>query len=777
MWDKLTDVVCDLATSAPYLLNQGSNFLIEQEGNKLRVILQTVREEWPSQSISNPRTEDIFTVTYEMEQGIEDLVGASQSLDQVQTQIRSRVAALSSLREQVVKEIADPAINDGERLVWWTLQSMNADALTAAYAGNLIGVGEEQRQFQQQNLIATQAELTDRQALYIQSLQQQVAPDNGIFELRRAELGIVLSAQNALFRIRRDANSINQIAAEFAQEAENFLTAERTASSSTIQLTRISVTGIGLLGLVCALAAALFVSRYVAFNIGQVSGAMVRLAKGDRTSVLPRKLGGDDEIGDLFRSFRSFRANALRLDRSNRQLDQRNALFEKVFANIQVGIAITDASGRVTASNPEFGDILRLATSRQIPGSFVDWLDQSRFGPVVHAMSSKNAFRGHLELSSDDGQILELRASRLPEEGRVWLIADVTESRKISSRLKQIDRIETLGKLAGDTAHDFGNILSTIRTHAHLLNTSQGDAALTNVNAIENAVEFGASLTDRLLAFARKQPLIPEVIDLNVLVEGMIELIEIGLKPDVTIDVTYADEPLQVLVDPGQLESAIFNLVLNSNNAIEAEGVISIRLFRNSEGTADISVNDTGVGMPEVNRLKAIEPFFTTRSAEGGTGLGLSIVHGFINQTGGALEIESAVDEGTTVIISLPIAAEQSVGVPFLNQTVLIVDDNQIDREATSVTLQNLGFKTSSCKSSNEARMLLEVQRFDVVISDFDLGSRPNGIELLSGLTASHDDMQKVLISGKSVSASMLPENVLFLGKPLSREAFLAAVA
>ena len=137
----------DLATSAPYLLNQRSNFLIQQEGEKLLEVLSRVRQEWPVSTTSDADRSALVDLTTEMEVSVRDLVRASQSLDQVQSQVRARVAELSSLRELVTARIETPATATAERLTWWTLQSMNADALNAAYAGNLIGVGEEQRHY------------------------------------------------------------------------------------------------------------------------------------------------------------------------------------------------------------------------------------------------------------------------------------------------------------------------------------------------------------------------------------------------------------------------------------------------------------------------------------------------------------------------------------------------------------------------------------------------------------------------------------------------------
>ena len=761
----------DLATSAPYLLNQRSNFLVQQEGEKLIDVLARVRDEWPASTTSDADRAALVTLTTEMENGIRDLIEASQSLDRVQTLVRARVAELSTLREVVTKKIENQNIGTDERLTWWTLQSMNADALNAAYAGNLIGVGEEQRHYQRQGQMARGAEKTVEQDEYLRSLNALVYGQTGIFELRREELELNLNAQNALFRIRRDANGVNELASDFAKRAEAVLTEERSSSSNTIQFTRAFVAIVSLAALGLALVAALYVSRYVAFNVGRVSEAMVRLANGDRSSVLPRRLGGDDEIADLFRSFRSFRANALRLDRSNRLLDQRNALFEKVFANITDGLAITDNTGKLTASNPAFGRILDV---KHMKGSFVDWLHQSSFGSSAKAAQLSVEHRGHLVLTSDNGQILEIRASRLPDEGRVWLISDVTEQRQVAERVEQIDRIELLGKLAGDTAHDFANVLATIRTHAHLLGDEQRDET-DNLSAIENAVDYGASLTDRLLAFARKQPLSPEVFDLNTLVEGMVELVEIGLKPGVELEVVPASAPLYVRADPGQLESAVFNLVLNANNAIEDRGEIRISLSDRSDDRAEITVSDTGSGMAAEIQSKAIQPFFTTRAGTGGTGLGLSIVYGFINQSGGKLDIVSQEGVGTEVTVSLPLAGDLGTSVDAQpGRRALLVDDNAADRKAAEKVLRSLGFQAKSCTSAQEAMLAMSKEKFELVVSDFDLGGSLDGLDILASAQELVPNAQRILISGKSSFSTYPNADAAFVEKPVTANSLSA---
>lgn len=755
----------DLATSAPFLLNQRSNFLIQSEGQNLLDLLTRVREEWLTSSMADADRDTLIALINGMESAILDLVEVSQSLDDLQSTIRAVVAELSMLREVVTAKIEDQNIDTQERLTWWTLQSMNADALNAAYADNLIGVGEEQRHYQRQRQLARRATKTVEQNDYERILDVLVGGDGGIFDLRRQELGLTLDAQNALFRIRRDANQINELASDFAKRVEAVLTVERSSSSNAIEFTRVTVAAISLAVLGLALITALYVSRNVAHNVGRVSEAMVRLANGDRSSVLPRRLGGDDEIGDLFRSFRSFRANALRLERSNRLLVQRYALFEKVFANTTDGIAITDQTGKLTTTNPAFARILDVDSLKI---SFVDWLYSSSFGAAAKSAQLGVAHRGHLILKGEDGQTLEMRVSRLPDEGRVWLISDVTEQRKIAERVEQIDRIELLGKLAGDTAHDFANILSTIRTHAHLLRTEKAGRT-DNVSGIENAVDYGASLTDRLLAFARKQPLSPEVIELNALVEGMVEVVEIGLKSSVTLEVIPAGISLNVLADPRQLESAIFNLVLNSNNAIDTEGTIRIALSETPRGHAQIKVSDTGCGMAASVKSKAIEPFFTTRASVGGTGLGLSIVYGFINQSGGELEIESQEGKGTTVFASLPLA---KCGDPRLRSNpgrrALLVDDNESDRMIAEQVLKSLGYKATVCNTVKDAINSMEQESFDLVVSDFDLGETQTGLDLLSHSREVLPEADRILISGKSNIRNLPSNHVAFVEKPVT---------
>ena len=764
----------DLATSAPYLLNQRSNFLINQEGQKLLDALAAVSADWPEAAFGGSPAETgiVSEAIDRMAFGVTDLIAAASTLDTIQTDLQVQTARLGDLRDQASLTIGDPDMDDRQRLTWWKLQSMTSDALSAAYVGNLIGVGEDQRQFLAQKRNLGTIPLTAQQEAFLMDLDRIVGGPSGVFEQRRQELSTIMGAQNALFRLRFDAGVVSTSASNFALAAEQFLAQERTSSSSTIQLTKLGVSGIALASLGLALVSALYVSRYVTYNMGRISAAMVQLAEGDRSSSLPRKFPNKDEIGDLFRSFRIFRANALRLDRSNRQLDQRNALFQKVFTNISDGISITDATGRITAQNPAMRAILGLQNGPQIGKSFISRLRSGTFGAAAETAGITDAHRGYCELESLDGQHVELRASRLPDDGRVWLCADVTERRRLTDRLQQIDRIEALGKVAGDTAHDFGNILSTIATHAHLLEVDETLAAHPSLSAIKNATEYGGSLTQRLLAFAKKQHLAPEVVDLNTLVEGIVDLVEISLKQEVAFEVRYAGSPLCVRVDPGQLESALLNLLLNANQAIADQGKIRVDLGLSANKAASIRITDTGIGMSADILNRVVEPFFTTRSHDGGTGLGLSIAYGFIRQTGGDLRVSSVVGEGTEIDITLPLAEPISpVLAEHHGKHALVVEDEGQARQRAQRALEALGFIVTACADGNSARDELTRKSFDALVTDLDLGEGVSGWDLVELYLSQNPTNQAIVVSGRQIdiktAASQFGSRLQYLSKPL----------
>ena len=352
---------------------------------------------------------------------------------------------------------------------WFTLQRVAA-ALPRRQPGREPDrVGEYQREYRR---LGFQLETTDLVFGTSERMRLKAIAEGrtGLFELRRLELTRGIHAKVALVRIRDGAAQLIAHADKITATAQEAIAAERTNTTSATSLQKTVILFVGIGSAALALSAALYVSGYVTGNLRAVSGAMRRLAAGDRSIRLPRGDDARDEIGDLFRSFRTFRANALRLDRSNRQLHQRNALLEKVFANMTDGVAETDEAGRIRYANPNIHAVLRIDRSRHGVEEIGSLFADAHFAPAARSKALDAAFPGRHRTAVRGWT--DHRSARQPFAGQ-WcgsgLFSDIAERRKLDERLNQIHRIEALGMVVGEVAHDFGNVLSTISTNLYML--------------------------------------------------------------------------------------------------------------------------------------------------------------------------------------------------------------------------------------------------------------------------------------------------------------------
>ena len=286
-----------------------------------------------------------------------------------------------------------------------------------------------------------------------------------------------------------------------------------------------------------------------------------------------------------------------------------------------------------------------------------------------------------------------------------------------------------MGQLVGGVAHDFNNLLMAVIGNLDLLSRKlEGDARLQRLlNGAMEGARRGATLTQRLLAFARKQELKAQVTDIRSLVEDMIDLIDRSVGPMVRVELVTEGPVPNVDVDPNQLEMALLNLAVNARDAMGSGGVLTIGL--NVEDVTDdsglgvapgryvvLSVRDTGAGMDPETLAKAVEPFFSTKEVGKGTGLGLSMVFGLAQQLGGALHLESAPSMGTTARLWLPVGAKTSVAAkpsPDVTQAsaparILFVDDDLLIAGSTVALLEDLGHEVVEVHSAREALQLLE---------------------------------------------------------------------
>ena len=241
-------------------------------------------------------------------------------------------------------------------------------------------------------------------------------------------------------------------------------------------------------------------------------------------------------------------------------------------------------------------------------------------------------------------------------------LLDITEQKELEEQLRQSQKMEAIGQLAGGIAHDFNNMLTAITGYAELLAYSfdEDDARADDVDQIRKAATHAAALTRQLLAFSRKQVLLPQRLDVNEVVRGLESLLARTLGADVELTTSLAETLASVESDPDQLAQVVLNVVLNGRDAMPAGGRLTITtsdVELDSHAFVCVEVADTGTGMDDETRTRAFEPFFTTKDTGKGTGLGLATAYGFVSQSGGRIEIESALGEGSTFRVLLPAAA------------------------------------------------------------------------------------------------------------------------
>jgi signal transduction histidine kinase len=339
------------------------------------------------------------------------------------------------------------------------------------------------------------------------------------------------------------------------------------------------------------------------------------------------------------------------------------------------------------------------------------------------------------------------------------------------AQVHEMQKVESLGQLTGGVAHDFNNLLMAVLGNLEILRKYiPDDARLRRLidGAIQGA-ERGATLTRRMLAFARRQELKPAAVDVAKLVDSMVEMLSRSLGPSIEITTDFADEVPAARVDPNQLELALLNLALNARDAMPRGGTLTISARRESIQADDIrglkpgnyvriAECDTGTGMAEATVKRATEPFFTTKGPGRGTGLGLSMVDGLVAQSGGAMRITSELDAGTTIELWLPVAEpekpaeERSAGPIRIDGLracrVLVVDDDPIVAAGTAAMLEDLGHSAIEAGSAEIALQVLSSQSgIDFVITDHAMPGM-TGTDLAEQIRRTWPGVPVVLASG-----------------------------
>lgn len=383
---------------------------------------------------------------------------------------------------------------------------------------------------------------------------------------------------------------------------------------------------------------------------------------------------------------------------------------------------------------------------------------------------------------------------------------DITDSREMNDRLRQSQKMEAVGQLTGGVAHDFNNLLTVILGNAELLSEQLTDQQQLRMLAemTATAAERGAELTNRLLAFARRQPLEPQQVNLNKLIQGMDNLLRRTLPEHIDIETVYAGGLWLSEVDPGQLEGALLNLAINARDAMPDGGKLTIETAntqlddtyasQHEEVSAGqyvlISVSDTGTGMPQHVVSRAFEPFFTTKQMGKGSGLGLSMVYGFAKQSGGHIKIYSEVNEGTTVKLYLPRALNSddaiyeghaAPGTETGTEKILVVEDDPLVRQHVTGQLKTLGYQVHACSNAEDAiDVIMQLPDIDLLFTDVVMPGSMNGRQLADATRNLRPDIKVLFTSGYTENAIVhhgrLDRGVHLLNKPYRRQELAAKV-
>ncbi|HEY1383664.1 MAG TPA: response regulator [Dongiaceae bacterium] len=356
------------------------------------------------------------------------------------------------------------------------------------------------------------------------------------------------------------------------------------------------------------------------------------------------------------------------------------------------------------------------------------------------------------------------------------------------AQVHEMQKMESLGQLTGGLAHDFNNLLMGIIGSLDYLGKQplSDPKARHFLSSARESAERGAALTKRLLAFARRQELRPETVDVRALTEGMAEMLQRSIGPTIQIDMEFSEDLALIAVDPNQLELAILNLALNARDAMPDGGRLRISAEREelTRGVPSLksgeyvrmTVTDTGVGMDEATLKRCSEPFFTTKEVGRGTGLGLSSVLGMAVQSGGGLRISSSLGKGTTVELWFPVAAETAPRAridaePLLNNAlhryhVLVVDDEPLVALLTASMLEDLGHVSKVVQSGISALNVVRSDRtIDAVITDYAMPDM-TGAELAAQIHHIRPDMPIILATGYADFPNSNVQSLPRLSKP-----------
>ena len=484
---------------------------------------------------------------------------------------------------------------------------------------------------------------------------------------------------------------------------------------------------------------------------------------------------------------------------------QSEARYRSLVDNAPYGIGRCRQDGRFTSANPALVRMLGYGSETELAQA------PAPCPTVPRALlgTGEQARAVEVEWLRKDGKPMQVRLTARPVvgnsgviEGAEVMAEDVTERRALEERLQLAQKMEAVGQLAGGIAHDFNNFITgiTLCTNVLARGLPDSDPRRRQVEEIDLAATRASLLTQRLLAFARRQVVQPRVLDLNTVVTGLAKLLRPLLGANIKLVTSLSPEPCNVHADGGQMEQVILNLTVNARDAMPGGGAVTIETKRTPPPGPDqpggtwvsLTVSDTGVGMDQATQARMFEPFFTTKELGHGTGLGLSTVYGIVTQAGGQVRVDSAPGQGSRFTVLLPLTTarrESPAGLRVAPEperasgTILLAEDDEIVSHGVRQALEEAGYTVLVTMSGEEALALVRGRTgplIPLLITDLVMPGM-GGRALAEHFLTLNPEGHVLYISGYAgeamVRRGLSVPDAQFLQKPFSAETLVRKVA
>jgi PAS domain S-box-containing protein len=575
------------------------------------------------------------------------------------------------------------------------------------------------------------------------------------------------------------------------------------APAISVRDSSLIATGVAVL---LAFGLALILARSMTRPLVAMTNAVEAFGRGERMAA---PVGAQGEFGVLASAFTRMAAD---VNAKTLELRRNAKTFDSIMTSMADALLVVDEAGRTVLANAAckalFGDRADVGSDdwqRTYCRFHVDEITPMapKDAPIGRAMRGESFDALALVMRREgDTKFTHIVASGRPvrdetgqQQGAVIVYRDVTEARQIERQFRQSQRLDAVGQLTGGVAHDFNNILTVITGTVEILIDGVADRPQLQMIAgmIDDAATRGADLTRQLLAFARRQPLQPQVLDPNALIMETAKLLRPTLGEHVEIEAMLEEDVWRAIADPAQLSTALLNLAVNARDAMPTGGKLTLETANvmldeeYARANADVRpgpyvmivVSDSGTGIPPAVLDKVFEPFFTTKEVGKGTGLGLSMVYGFVKQSDGHIKIYSEEGHGTAIKIYLPRAEEVAAPspesapalVPSGDETILVVEDDRMVRQYVEAQLASLGYSTLAASSAAEALGRVDAgAKFDLLFTDVIMPGGMNGKQLADEVARRRPGTRVLFTSGYTENAVVhhgrLDAGVALLNKP-----------